>query len=237
MLTGGTSGIGLAMVEQLLEQGHQLIVVSRSSDTLSRLKENSEQVATYACDLSSRQQTESLIETIKKSHPELSVVINNAGVQYTPMLLDQDFDLDSVEFEIKVNFVAPVWISYLLLPTLIKQTAPAAIVNISSGLAFAPKTGSAVYCATKAAIHSISQSLRYQLAGTNVQICEAILPLVDTPMTAGRGGDKLSAHEAARQIIRGVKHGKPEIYVGKARLLKPLMRLSPTLVKRIMRRY
>jgi len=237
LLTGGTSGIGLALLKQLHGQGHTLIVVARSPHKLSRVQEDYVGVTTYVCDLSSRLQIESLVDNITGNHPELSILINNAGIQYTPTFIDDDFNFDSIEHETTINFLAPVWLSCLLLPALIDNKASAAIVNISSGLAFAPKTASSVYCASKAAIHSFSQSLRYQLSNTNVRIHEAIMPLVDTPMTAGRGSHKLSADEAARQIILGINNIKPEIYVGKARFLPFLMRISPALVKRMMRRF
>ena len=237
LLTGATSGIGRALFEQLQKQGHQLIVVARSRERLSALQNNYENVVCYPCDLSSRADVESLANKIVECHPTLNILINNAGVQFTPSLLDEDFDFDSIEHETIVNFLAPLWLSYLLLPSLLGSGQQAGIINISSGLAFAPKTQSAVYCANKAALHSLSQSLRYQLSNTNVQVIEAIMPLVDTPMTAGRGSNKISPDEAARQIIKGLTQGRDEIYVGKAKVLPLLIRLSPALVKTIMRRY
>lgn len=237
LLTGGTSGIGFALLKQLHAQGHTVIVVARNQSQLTRLQAEYERVTTYECDLSSRQHIESLCDKIVKIHPELSVVINNAGIQHTPCFIDNEFSYDTIEYETTVNFLAPVWVSYLLLPALLDDNKQSAIVNISTGLVFAPKKNAAVYCASKAALHSISQSLRYQLSKTKVSVYEALMPLVDTPMTAGRGSNKLSADEAARQIINGITDDKHEIYVGKARLLPFLMRISPTLVKKIMRRY
>ena len=142
----------------------------------------------------------------------------------------------SIEYETQVNFLAPVWLTTLLLPTLMQNQNTTAVVNISSGLAFAPKTSSAIYCATKAAIHSYSQSLRSQLVGTNIRVQEAILPLVDTPMTKGRGKHKMSADEAARQIIDGMSKQSEEIYVGITKMLRFVNRLSPSLVKNLMKR-
>lgn len=238
LLTGGTSGIGLALLQQLHAQGHTLIVIARNQHKLLRLQTEYERVTTYKCDLSSREHVESLCDEIAKTHPELNIVINNAGVQHTPCFIDNDFSYDTIEYETTVNYLAPVWISYLLLPVLLNNNKPSAIVNISSGLVFAPKKNSAVYCASKAALHSISQSLRYQLAETNVTVHEAIMPLVETPMTAGRNTKyMLSADEAARQIIKGMMYEKNEVYVGRAKLLRLLMRISPALVKRMMRRH
>jgi len=237
LLTGGTSGIGLALFKQLHAQGHRLIVVARNHSRLLHLKTERKRVTTYECDLSSRLQIESLATIISEKHPDLSIIINNAGIQYTPTVLDDDFSFDSIEHETIVNFLSPVWLSTLLLPTLLQNNMSSSIVNISSSLIFAPKTNSAIYCATKAAIHSYSQSLQNQLDDTDILVQEVILPLVDTPMTRGRGKNKMSADEAARQILKGIEKRSPEIYVGRAKLLPFLMRLSPTLVKKIMRKY
>ena len=237
LLTGGTAGIGLALFKQLYSQGHKLLVVARNQARLLQLQEKYEGVIVYQCDLSSRQQVESLATTISEQYTDLSIIINNAGTQYTPTVLDDDFSFDSIEYETTVNFLSPVWLSTLLLPTLLQNNITSSIVNISSGLIFAPKTNSAIYCATKAAIHSYSQSLRNQLIESDILIQEVILPLIDTAMTRGRGTNKMSADDAARQIIKGMCNKLPEIYLGKAKLLPFLMRLSPSLVKNIMRKY
>lgn len=237
LITGGTSGIGLSLVRQLHQDGHNIITVARDTAKLEHLADQHPHLLCYPCDLASRQHVEELCSNIIEKHADISVVINNAGVQYTPTFPDAGFHFDSIEHETRVNFLAPTWMSYLLLPALINKDHPCAIVNISSGLALAPKTSSAVYCATKAAIHSLSQSLRYQLKESNVQVMEVLLPLVDTPMTAGRGRNKLSPENAASQIIQGIKSGKDEIYVGKARLLPLLMRISPSIAKNLLRKH
>lgn len=237
LLTGGTSGIGLALLTQLHSQGHKLLVVARNQSLLSQLQDKYEGVTAYKCDLSSRREIESLTTIISEKHADLSIIINNAGIQYTPTVLDDDFSFDSIEYETVVNFLSPVWLSTLLLPTLLQNNIASSIVNISSGLIFAPKTNSAIYCATKAAIHSYSQSLRNQLVDTIVLVQEVILPLVDTAMTKERGSNKITADEAARHIINGISNKSTEIYVGKAKLLPYLMRLSPSLVKNIMRKF
>lgn len=236
LVTGGTSGIGYALCRQLLGEGHRVVVVARDVNKLERLQEKHNSVTSYRCDLTSRLQVEELADKLITHHPDLSVIIHNAGVQFTPTLLDADFSYDTLEPELTVNFLTPVWLTALLLPRLFEQPE-AAVVNISSGLALAPKTNSAIYCAGKAALHSFSQSLRYQLEETNVHIYEAILPLVDTSMTQGRGSGKLTPQYTAAKIIDGIKTNRPEIYIGKARLLPLMMRLSPSLVKGILKRY
>ena len=109
-------------------------------------------------------------------------------------------------------------------------------MNVNSGLALAPKTSSAVYCATKAALNSFSNSLGYQLEKTNIRVLQAFMPLVDTPMTEGRGAGKITAAEAAETLLNGLTREDPITDVGKVRLLRILLRLSPNLARKIMKR-
>lgn len=235
LLTGGTSGIGRHLVDRLSDAGHHLVVLARSEAALTALKVERPTVAVYRCDLSSQQDIEDAAATVWADHPDLSVVINNAGVQFTPQFHQAGFRYDSIAYVTTVNFLAPVWLTSLSLPGLLAHPDGGHVVNISSGLAFYPKTTSAIYCATKAALRSFSQSLRYQQEG-GVRVTEVILPIVDTPMTSGRGSAKIPVDKAVDQIMRGLKPGRSEIYVGRARLIPPLARLAPWLIRDILRR-
>lgn len=235
LLTGGTSGIGLALLHQLHRQGHRVIVLARNIVKLKELHHEIKNLDIYAYDFRNTQQLKICVEKILSEHPDISILINNAAIQLTPRFTDPDFDFDGIELEVNINFLAPAHLSYLMLRSFIVSGKSCAIVNISSGLAFYPKASSAVYCATKAAIHSLSQGLRYQLSGQPIRILEVILPLVDTPMTAGRGRGKLSVGYVAEKIIHGMNSGKEEIYIGKARWLPLLARISPRLTKNILR--
>ena len=236
LITGGNSGIGLNLVKQLHSLGNTIIVVSRSQKNWEQLFQLQPTVQCLQCDLSNKEQVMHLADSLKAEKKPIDVLINCAALQYTPNLTDENFSFDSIDLEIHTNFSAVVWLSYLLLPQL--QSRPeSAIVNLSSGLAIYPKTASAVYCATKAAVHSFSQSLRYQLAETPVRVIEVLLPLVDTPMTAGRGTGKISPAVAAEKIIHGIKTDRDEVYVGKAKMLPFMARLWPGLMKRILRKY
>lgn len=236
IVTGGTSGIGHALVKQLHAQGHRLVVLSRSAQKLAHLKTCFPGVGTFTVDLADTGALAAIWRTLVERHPEPSMLINNAGVQFTPTYLDNDFDPQDIDQELAINLAAPLHLSWHALRTFQQLGEPAKIVNVSSGLAFFPKTQSAVYCATKAALHSFSQSLRYQTEDTCVRIVEIILPPVDTPMTEGRGHNKISADEAARQIMAGLASGRDEIFVGKARWLPALVRVAPSLVRQMMKR-
>lgn len=235
LITGGTSGIGKELVRQLDKSGNELIVLGRSEHKLADLKKQFVSISTYCCDLSQRSQVERVMDQVITHHPDVSVLINNAAVQLTPSFISDEFDFDSIDFQITTNLSAPLWIISLLMAGNFLTQHQSLIVNISSGLAFYPKTESAVYCATKAALHSISQSLRYQLEKTPVRVSEVILPLVDTAMTEGRGSGKITAKLAAEGIIAGIEAGRDEIYIGKARLLPLMLLLVPGVFKKMMK--
>ncbi len=236
LVTGGNSGIGLNLVKQLHALDNTIIVVSRSQNNWPQLTQFQPAVLMMQCDVSKKDDVVHLVKILKADKIPIDVVINSAGIQFTPKIIDNDFNFDGIENEIATNFTSIVWLSYLLLPILLSRPK-SAIVNLSSGLAFFPKSGSAVYCATKAAMHSFSQSLRYQLTSTSVQVTEILLPLVDTPMTEGRGSGKISPAFAAQAIIKGIQQRKDEVYVGKSKLLPIMMRVWPGLVKRILSKY
>lgn len=228
LLTGATSGIGRALKDRLVAQGHALIVVSRTAAT------DHAAVTAYACDLTDPTAVVALCAEIRQRHPDIGVIINNAAVQHAAALTETT--PDQVVEEAMLNLVAPALIAQAFLPTLLARDRPSAIVNMSSGLAFFPKEATSLYCATKAGLHSLSQSLRYRCDGSNVLVSEVILPLVATPMTQGRGRGKITADDAAQAIIAGLKASRAEIRIGKARLLPIIQRLAPSLGRSLMRR-
>ena len=227
LLTGGTSGIGAAMRDMLLAEGHAVIVMARTASRLGA----QDRLHCYDCDLSLTADVTETIGLIAREHADIGVLINNAALQYDTPLTDPAFEPARMIDEVAINLTAPA----LIVHHLIQHAKLTAIVNISSGLAFFPKQKSALYCATKAALHSFSISLRYQLEAQAIQVSEAILPMVATPMTQGRGSGKISAQAAARAIIDGVKNGQAEIFVGKAKLIPVLARLAPSVARKILR--
>ena len=235
LITGGTSGIGRALVEQLAALNQQIIVIGRNAHKLANLQQEYSNITPYLCALDQPDQLDHCLELISRKHPDINLIINNAAIQYNKKFTDKYFDSDSIQTEINTNLLAPIKICAHFLPMLLNVKTDSTIVNISSGLALFPKVSSAVYSATKAGLHNFSQSLGYQLKNMPVKILEVILPLVDTPMTSGRGSGKLSADEAARQIIRGIQANRNPIYAGKSRWIPIISRLSPALMARIMR--
>jgi uncharacterized oxidoreductase len=233
VVTGGTSGIGHEIVKQLHSR-NEVIVISRSAQKLNALEKEFKGIVTYQADLASIKEVETIADVIVKRFESIDMLVNNAAFQYTPLFLDDEFIYESISKEITLNFTSVCCLSYLLHPALLHQSK-SVILNINSGLGLVPKTSSAVYCGTKGAINIFSQSLRYQLEDTNISVQQAFLALVDTAMTSGRGKNKLTAANTANRIIRGVERDVAENNIGKVRLLRLLLRISPSLAKRILK--
>lgn len=180
LITGATSGIGRAFAERFASSGNNVLACGRRKDRLDELTAAYPSVETLVCDISVAEERERLAAWAVKKRPELNMLINNAGVQLATDLT-RPVDLDVVKSEVDTNLMAPIHLTSLLAPHLGRQKS-AAIINISSGLAFTPIAAMAVYCATKAAMHSLTLSLRHQLRATSVRVFEIAPPSVDTEL-------------------------------------------------------
>jgi uncharacterized oxidoreductase len=195
LITGGATGIGFALAKRLSDAGNQVIVCGRSDAALAKAKVEAPALVTRICDVADTDSRRSMVECLKTDYPSLNVVINNAGVQAR-----RDFNGDpaigTLDQEVAINLTAPIHLIAELLPGL-KQQAQPCIINISSGLAFSPMADVPVYCATKAAIHSFTLSLRHQLRPAGVRVIEVAPPIVDT----GLGGGTRSEGTASRMMV------------------------------------
>lgn len=240
LVTGGTGGIGLALTCLLLRRGAgRVLIVGRDPARPAEVEAGlGPSVAILRADLSDPADVDRLLAEIPRLAPDLSLLVNNAGSQrLTDFSSGDPLELlPALRTEIAANFEAVVALSVGLLPLLARQPS-AAILNVTSGLALAPKKSSPVYCATKAGVRSFTRALRYQCEDglPHVRIVEALPPLVDTAMTRGRGRGKMSPEACAAEIVAGLEAGKAEIYVGKSKLLRAIMRVSPALGMKIMR--
>ena len=234
VITGGTSGVGYEMVKALYQE-NELIVIARSKEKLKAQKSEYKDIITYQADLSNVVEVQRVGEEIAGRFEHIDILINNAAVQNTPTFLEDNFSFTSISNEINLNFTAVCSLSYLLLPIL-RHEEEAVILNINSGLGLSPKTNSAVYNATKGAINIFSQSLRYQLESTNIVVQQAFLQLVDTQMTKGRGKNKMTVKDACSSILDGVEKGILDNDIGKVKILRLLLRIAPSIVKKIMKK-
>ena len=231
LVTGGSDGIGREIALQLQGSGADVIVTGRSAEKLQAMAALG--FGTIAGDLSAAVGVDAVVDGVA-SKP-LAILVNNAGVG-SEYELDDATTLDSAAHCIRTNLDAPIALCTRLLPTLRAQHE-AAIVNITSGLAIAPRAGGSIYCATKAGLRSYTQAIRHLLKDSNVHVIEALPPVVETNMTAGRGGKKMSAHDCAAEIVAGIRSNKPEVNAGMVKLLQMVHSISPALARRIMIRF
>lgn len=229
LVTGGGSGIGLAIARKFHAAGNRVILVGRSRATLDAAAAALPGAEIHVADISLAEHRGRLAEQFD----DITVLVNNAGIQVNKPIAESS--PTEIEHELDVNFLAPVLLTRAFLPQLVRQPS-AAIINVSSGLALVPKEAAAIYCASKAALHSFSKALRWQLEGTGVRVFEILPPLVDTAMTAGRGKGKISPAEFADEFWRGFTSDRYEMPIGKTKLLALVNRLSPWVAERIIRR-
>lgn len=231
LITGGGSGIGLALAKQFYENANRVIIVGRNEEKLKRIKGVMSNIEYYRADLSDTQSLRHMVE----QNGDVNIVVNNAGIQENYSFADEGIDTDIVINEVQVNLLSPLLLTKMFLPQLMAHKS-SAIVNVTSGLAFVPKESAGVYCATKAALHSFSISLRWQLQETSVKLYEIIPPLVETDMTQGRGKNKISPEELAEGFWKDFIEDKYESRIGKVRALYWINRFMPGLAEKIIRR-
>ncbi len=236
LITGGSSGLGLEMSRRFLEAGNKVIICSRDAAKLENARHRYPALVTFTCDISRTEDCLQLAAYLKTSHPDLNVLINNAAVVNRGAFTGEATSLIKAETEIQTNFLAPVRLSQLLYPLLATRRS-SAIINITTGLIYAPKTAYPFYNATKAALHAFTQTIRMQTGIKQPDIIEVMFPVVDTPWHAGQTPSMaITPDRAVAEMMIGLAKGKKEIRVGKVKLLYLIWRLSPALATRIMNR-
>lgn len=234
LITGGSSGIGLAMAVRFLSIGNRVIITGRDQNKLNLVKTRYPELDVFACDLANQQDLERLVEFVHAKYSGLNLLVNNAGVQFNYEFQEGAFLSDKIEYEVAVNLIAPMKLTAYLLPLLL-QNGKGAIINVSSALFMSPKKLASVYCATKSGIHSFTKTLRYQLATTEIKVFEIIPPLVATRMTEGRGKAKITPEELVDEFLRDFQRDKFESFIGKSNYLRLINRISPALADRLMK--
>jgi uncharacterized oxidoreductase len=188
LITGGASGIGRGLAEKFHALGNQVIIAGRRKQALDETTKANPGMKSVTLNVEDRASIRAVVAQLAKECPELNVVINNAGIMRAENLLAQQDDLVDAEATVTTNLLGPIRLTAALLPMLRKQPY-SAIINVSSGLAFVPMAITPTYCATKAAIHSYTQSLRYQLKGSTTEVLELIPPYVGTELMDGGARD------------------------------------------------
>ena len=203
LVTGGGSGIGRGLAEAFHAGGNHVIVAGRRPEPLEEVAAANPGMSHAVLDVADPQGIEAFAARMTRDHPALNVLINNAGMMKAEDVLAEPFDVSAAEATVAINLLGPIRLTAALLPALRAQPA-AAIVNVTSGLAFVPRADTPTYSATKAAMHSYSQSLRFLLRHTAVQVIELAPPLVATDLTPGAA--RQPAGDAAGGIHQG-EHG------------------------------
>jgi uncharacterized oxidoreductase len=213
LITGGGSGIGLALAERFINEGNKVIICGRDEKKLSSVKDKHKDLSCYKCDISNESERISLYEKAVSDFPELNVFVNNAGIQQRIRLAENP-DWSAVKNELEVNLLAHIHLAIIFIPHLLKAKSPA-IINITSGLAFAPLANVPVYCATKAAMHSFTMTLRHQLTSSNIEVIEIAPPAVQTDL-GGKGLHDFGTplNEFADSAMSQLKEGSREITYG-----------------------
>ncbi|SEL00954.1 SDR family oxidoreductase [Parapedobacter koreensis] len=223
LITGGSAGIGLAIAKQFAAQGNQLIITGRNLDRLAKAVAELNNVAAGQANVSAIQgdvadatDAERLVQQVKADYPQLNVLINNAGSAYA-YSLDEGNTFDRASEEILINYLAIARLTDLLLPVL-KQQPEAAIVNVTSIVAFAPFAGVPTYSVSKAALHTYTQLLREQLKAGPVQVYELMPPLVNTDFSQAIGGASgIPPEEVAAELLEAFRDGQLDVPVGQTK--------------------
>lgn len=235
LITGGTSGIGFELATRLTALGNAVIVTGSSQSKLDAATRKLPGLHAIKSDVSDPTAIARLHRQFVEEFPRLNVLINNAGIMRKINLQTFGTDLQDITREVEVNLNGVIRMVAQFLPRLKAQNR-AAIVNVSSGLAFVPLAISPVYCATKAAIHSFTQSLRIQLKNTNVAVFELAPPITATPLFSDGinindvGVKPMDVKTLVKYAIDGFERDRLEIRPGPSNRLKIMSRLAPNFI-------
>jgi uncharacterized oxidoreductase len=231
LITGGTSGIGLEFARVLRDRGNEIIVTGRDVAKLDAARRTVPGLATIESDVSDPDAIVRLHDEVVRRFPDLDTLMNNAGIMRN-LDLTQPRDLEDVTREVDINLIGPIRMTQQFLAHL-KTRRGALIINVSSGLAFVPMQIAPVYCATKAAMHSYTQSLRKQLTGTGVTAVELAPPGVETPLFRGEFAEVMKdqkgmdVKEFVRKAVDAIEKDSLEVRIGLSNVLKIMSRIAP----------
>jgi uncharacterized oxidoreductase len=233
LITGGSAGIGLAFELKFVELGNEVVVTGRRQAVLDDVKAKYPKLHTIQSDVADSAQIAALARRVKAEFPKLDVLMNNAGIMLHKNLKVPAADLDGLTTEIDINLSGTIRTTSAFIDILTANKGT--LINVSSGLAFVPLSSAPIYCATKAAVHSYTQSLRFQLEET-VEVIELMPPAIKTALSADlpEGGlvALITTDELLKQTFAAFKKGKLEIRPGQANLLALMRRLAPGFMNR-----
>jgi uncharacterized oxidoreductase len=241
LITGGSSGIGYELTKQLTARGNTILITGRDQSKMDRAKAASPKIHIFRSDVSDPKAIATLYEQVTKQFPDLNILINNAGIMREINVHDKAGSLEDITREIEINLSGPIRMVKQFLPHL-KTKSEAAIMNVSSGLAFVPLPISPVYCATKAGLHSFTESLRVQLKNTKVKVFELAPPATQTELLGDfdsgdmKGVSIMKVEDMVKVAVKGMQADRFEIRPGQANQLKMMSRVAPGFILKQMSR-
>jgi len=228
LITGGSSGIGFELAKVLTNNGNKVIICGKSNEKLLAAKKMIPELITYQCDLSDSQECTDFAKRIIENHPDLNILINNAAIVNKIDFITEKKAIELAENEYQTNLIAPIRLIKLLYST-ISTKESSAIINITTGLIYAPRFIYPFYNSSKSALHSFTQTLRIRLKDENTKVIEVMFPAVDTTWHRGTPPKiAISTDKAVSEMINGLEKGKSEIRVGGAKILYLMSRLAPS---------
>jgi uncharacterized oxidoreductase len=223
LITGGATGIGFELAKAFVEEGNDVTICGRREYKLKEAQDKIPSLKIVTCDISKEKERKSLYRD------DINILVNNAGILKMIDLRDGQCCIYG-DSEIETNLVAPIQLSTCFIPNLLNHKE-SAIINVTSGLAFVPMAAMPIYCATKAAMHSFSLSLRHQLRNTSTKVFEVMPPIVDTEIHGdarnGLKGRSIHPSEVAKATLEALQMDEYEIVVGMAQGLRTGSRNSP----------
>lgn len=231
LITGGSSGIGLAIAKKFLANNNTVIITGRDLAKLESVKLENPQINIYQSNVTDDAEVRMLADDILEKFNGIDVLINNAGVMSAIDTANETNNLNEQFAEIDTNFNAPIRLVHYFLPQL-KKSNEAVIINVSSGLAFVPFAQTPIYSATKVALHFWTKSIRLQLAPHRIKVLELLPPLVDTQMAQGADESlkPMSPANLADLFWKGYLNSQEEITPGMSKQLKIMSRLVPNFI-------
>ncbi len=229
LITGGSSGIGLALAEKLAAQDNQVIICGRNQNKLELAQAREPGLEIVQCDITVENDLRQLVSFLAARYPNLDLLINNAGIQQELDLTSDTITNEVITNEINTNLTGQINVTLRLYP-LLTANQDASIVFLGSALGLVPKYTVPIYSAAKAGLHSFVNSLREQVARDGVQVVEVFPDVIETPMTRHRIDEaKMCADDFAENVIKHLLNDADEIYMGRTRMLGIFNRASPTL--------
>ncbi len=225
LITGGGTGIGRALAIALAEQNH-VIICGRREQPLADTVELAPKIKAYTCDITNSEDIDTLRRKLLADELPVNVLINNAAIlNHYHLGKPENFDPEQAALELNANLTAPIRLAMALLPQLLQAPNPT-IINVGSPGGVVPVSPTPIYSASKAGLHSFTQTLRMHLAG-KAQVVEVFPPTVETHMTTGIRRKKVSPEQCVAAILKGLHSGADEVWVGEGRVVRWMMNLLP----------